>query len=310
MSVKTARVLVFVSLVVVVVLVLVAWNPLRASPGRQDGVDLERYNTLKSRVEELRSQGRDVSRLDQVIADIDAWIAQGKVAEANLRITDLESDLDIFDTALQATYPPEAALPPAPAYLPAPQSSGTVLFQEDFSSPDALAAWQGSFLQVDPGNMASWRLHQAALQLYLGAGGMQWVGMIDVAGQDWTDSVLSVDVFPRGSLEVGAIVRYQNGAFYRFRFLSGEYKGVPTRLLERVEGDKVTVLAQAEGPGYDYERWYNIQVAAVGSQLTVYLDGQSILQATDGQLTQGKAGVYGLSNGDAFFDNVRVTSAR
>lgn len=310
---KMGRILRYVGVLAAVVLLAVTLSACAvswASPGQQDGVDLERYEALKAQVEELRQQGRDVSRLDQIIADIDMWIAQDKVAEANLRISDLESDLNNFDLLPTPNRPPELVLPPASVYSPAPESGDTVLLEEDFADPNTLDTWVWSFLQPDPGNMATWKAKAGALCLDMGAGGLTWVGMIDVASGSWTDLVYSVDIYPLNTLEVGAIVRYQDGAFYRFRFLSGEYQDIPTRLLERVEGDKVTVLATAEGPGYDYEEWYNVQIVVSGPQITVYLNGQNILQATDSSLDAGQVGVYGLSNGNACFDNVRVTTVR
>lgn len=313
MYLKTGRVVIFIALFVVVAVVLgvvLVGNPLRASPGRQEGIDLERYAALKSRVEDLRQQGRDVSRLDRTIADIDYWIAQGKVAEANLRISDLESDVNNFDTLPPPVYATERSLPPVPVYAPAPESGGTVLLQEDFSGVGALAAWESKFLMEDPGNMATWALHLDALRLKLGGGGMQWVGMVDVVGQDWGDYVYSVDMLSYGAQEIGAVVRYGEGGFYRFRFLSDEHKGTPTRLLELVQGDRVVVLAQSDGPGFDFMRWYNVQFVVRGSELAVYLDGQLLFQAADGTLSQGRVGVYGLASGDAYFDNVRVTSVR
>ncbi len=313
MSLKTGRVVVFVALVAVVAVVLgvvLVGSPLRASPGRQEGIDLERYAALKSRVEALRQQGRDVSRLDRTITDIEYWIAQGKVDEANLRISDLESDVDNFDTLPPPIYATERSLPPAPAYAPAPESGGTVLLQEDFSGAGALAAWESRFLLEEPGNMATWALHLGALRLKLGGGGMQWVGMVDTVGQDWGDYVYSVDMLSYGAQEIGAVVRYGDGGFYRFRFLSEEHKGIPTRLLELVQGDQVVVLAQADGPGFDFMRWYNVQFVVRGNELVVYLDGQLLFKAADGALPRGKVGVYGLASGDAYFDNVRVISVR
>lgn len=310
---KMGRIPMLIGVLVVLALLTVALSACSvswASPGQQGGVDLERYNALKDQVEDLRQQGRDVSRLDQIIADIDMWIAQDKVAEANLRLSDLESDLNNFDLLPTPARPPELVLPPASIYSPAPESGDTVLFETGFADPNTLTAWTGSFLQPDPGNMAEWKAQAGALCLDMGAGGMAWVGMIDVASGSWTDYVYSVDIYPLNTLEVGAIVRYQDGAFYRFRFLSGEYQGIPTRLLERVEGDEVTVLATAEGPGYDYMQWYNVQIVVNGSQIVVYLNGQDILQAMDGTLAAGQVGVYGLSNGNACFDNVRVTTVR
>jgi len=310
---KMGRVLALVGVMAVVaalVVVLSGCAASAASPAPQGTVDLERYGALKARVEDLRAQGRDVSRLDQIVADIDMWIDQGKVAEANLRISDLESDLNNFDLLPTPNRPAGLVLPPAPAYEAVAEAGDTVLFQADFADPNVESAWTWSFLQQDPGNMATWKGQAGALCLDMGAGGMSWVGMIDVAGEAWADYVYSVDIYPLNTLEVGAIFRYQEGAFYRFRFLSGEYQDIPTRVLERVEGDQVTVLATAAGPGYDYDQWYNVQIVVSGSQLRVYLNGQLIIEAADGGLAKGQVGMYGLSNGNACFDNARVTTVR
>ncbi|MBN1483774.1 MAG: DUF1080 domain-containing protein [Chloroflexia bacterium] len=299
-------------LVAVVFVVLFVWgNPLGASPGRQDDqIDLERYETLKSQVEDLRSQGRDISYLDSIVADIEMWVAQDKVAEANLRIKDLEQALIDFDLQPLPDYQPQAPLPPAPAYAPVAAAGGTILLEEDFAAQGVLNAWQSAFLSFDPGNMAHWEQRQEALYLNIGAGGMQIVGMINVVGEVWSDYVYSVDIYPEYNLEIGLVIRYQDGAFYRFRFLNHEHGESGTRLLELVQGDSVTVLDQADGPGYQSGQWYNVQAVAEGPQLSVYLNGQLILEAQDATLEQGQIGVYALSLGDVYFDNVRVTSVR
>jgi hypothetical protein len=301
------------SLIVVLLVVLFVWgNPLRASPGLQEGqIDIETYESLKPQVEDLRSQGRDVSYLDSIIADIEHWIAEGKAAEANLRIKDLEQALLDFDQLPQPTYEPEASLPPAPAYMPVSQAGDTVLLEEDFSGAGVLSAWESAFLSYDPGNMARWEQRQEALFINEGAGGMQIVGLINVVGDAaWSDYVYSVDIFPVRNLEIGVVFRHQEGEFYRFRFLSEEHQAEGTRLLELVQGEKVSVLAQADGPGYGLGQWHNVQVVLQGSQISVYLNGELVLQATDGTLSQGRVGTYALSLGDVYFDNVRVTTLR
>ena len=320
MSVKARRTLVLGLLVAVLALVAAGCGEIPAEPPAGQGpvppppaveqVDSERYAALKAQVEALREEGQDVSTLDAIISDIEMWIAQGEAAEANLRIKDLEGALADFETMVPPAIPAESPLPPAPAYVPVPETGETVLLEEDFAGPNALAVWQSAFLSYDPGNMATWQQRQEALYLDMGAGSMQIVGMVDVVGEDWGDYVYSVDIFPQGNLEVGAVFRYQEGAFYRFRFLSWEYSGRPTRLLERVSGDQVTILDQGEGPGYDPEQWHNVQIVAAGDQLTVYLDGEPVLQAQDDLLPQGKVGVYALSVGYVYFDNIRVTSVR
>lgn len=289
---------------------LIVLNPLRASPGHQEGIDLERFADLKARVERLRLQGHDVSRLDATIASIEQWISQGDVFAASLSIGDLQSDLDYFEAHGFPVYPTAEALPPAPRYPAIPEAGERVLFQDDFSSGGALSAWQEHAYPRDPGNMAFWELDQQALHLNLGAGSLSTIAMVQVAGQSYDNFVYSVDIYPQDNQEVGAVFRYQNDSYYRFRFLSGEHSGVPTRLLERVDGGQAVVLAAAEGRGFQPGQWYNVQIVARGSQIAVYLDGQPILQATDSQLARGQVGVFGLSLGNAYFDNVRVTEAR
>ncbi|MGC8959181.1 MAG: hypothetical protein ACP5OO_05265 [Chloroflexia bacterium] len=295
---------------VLVGLAALLWIPLRATPVQQGEIDYERFATLKGRVNELRQQGYDVSSLERIVADVEYWIAQGKVFEANLRINDLEADLNDPRNWGALPTPPEVVLPPAPSAAPIPEAGATILFQEDFASPSALDVWQNLSLPPDPGNTAHWEVRQNALYLNMGAGSMQMVGMMNLVGDNWEDYVYSVDIYPLGNQEIGAVVRYQDGNFYRFRFLSWEHTRGPTRFLERVEKGQTTVLVAAEGPGYQYQRWYNVQIAVSGTRIAVYLDGQPVLQAEDDRLGRGQVGVFALSLGDVYFDNVRVSTVR
>lgn len=297
-------------ILLVMAVYFVAWNPLRALPGGQGGIERERYEELKARVEELRQAGYDVSYLEIIIADIENWIRQNKVAEANLRIKDLEGALNDYVVRIPPTAAPDVVLPPVPPYTPVVNAGGKMLFEENFSDPGVLRKWESEILAQVPGTMATWECRQQALYLDQGGGSPEMVGMVYVAGQEWGDYVYSVDILPEGNLEVGVVFRYNKGNFYRFRFLSGEYNPVATRLLERIEGDKTVVLDKQDGPGYESGRWYNVQVVADGENLAVYLNGELILQATDRSLRQGKIGVYALSEGYVYFDNIRVMSMR
>jgi hypothetical protein len=80
--------------------------------------------------------------------------------------------------------------------------------------------------------------------------------------------------------------------------------------LERVHDGQATILAQAEGPGYEVRHWYNVQVVVDGAHLTVYLDGQVILQTNDDTLPHGQVGVFALSIGSVYFDNIQVAAIR
>lgn len=307
---STMRWLVLImGLLVLVGIGALLWIPLRATPVQQSGIDQERFAELKARVDELRRQGYDVSSLEAIISDIEYWINQGKAFEANLRMGDLEADLSEPQNWGMRSPLPQTPLPPVPSIAPIPEA-GPPIFQEDFSSPGALSAWQGLFLLPDPGNTARWEVRQNALHLNMGAGSMQIVGMVNLIGEDWENYVYSVDIYPLGNQEVGAVVRYQDGNFYRFRFLSWEHTRGPTRLLERVENGQTTLLAASDGSGYQYRRWYNVQIAVIGPRITVYLDGEPILQAEDGRIARGRVGVFALSLGDVYFDNVRVSTVR
>lgn len=310
MTAKRGAVLSIGLLVLAGIVALYLWVPLRATPVQQGGIDYERFATLKARVDELRRQGYDVSSLEVIVSDVEHWIAQGKAFEANLRIGDLESDLSDPRNWGARPSPPPILLPPSPSTAPIPEAGTTILFQEDFSSPDTLNAWRSLFLPPDPSNMARWEVRQNALYLNMGAGSMQIVGMVNLVGEDWENYVYSVDIYPLGNQEIGVVFRYQDGRFYRFRFLSWEHTRGPTRLLERVENGQATVLAASEGPGYQYQQWYNVQIAVNGPRIAVYLDGQPILQAEDGRITRGQVGVFALSLGDVYFDNVRVRTVR
>lgn len=309
MSMKSYRIILFS--VLVAVLALAGCGDLPTPPAGQPSsgqIDTARYQALKSQVEDLRRQGRDVSDLDAIVADIEMWIAAGKVAEANLRITDLAGALADLDNRVPPTRRPEAALPPAPAF--APVRGGDVLYAEDFESPGALAAWEEHIFTNVPGTMARWEVRQGALYLNQDAGSPARVGMVDVVGDGWADVVLSVDILPEGNLEVGVVFRYGEGGFYRFRLLNGDYNPVGTRVLERVEGEGVVVLDKQDGPGYQMGQWHNVQVVADGEQLTVYLNGEQVSQALDDQWRDGKVGVYALSDGQVYFDNIRVMAIR
>lgn len=281
-----------------------------SSNQQQGGIDLERYERLRARVEALGEAGQPVSHLETIVADIDRWIEEGKVQEANLRITDLAAALEADLPSTSVEPAPEFHLPPAPSYAVVPQAGGVVLFEDDFSNPEALEFWQSEFLSSAPGNMAFWAQRQEALCLDTGAGAMEMTGMIAFTGGNWSEYVYSVDIFPQGNLEVGVVFHYQEGSFYRLRFRSHELSALVPFLLERVEGDTVTLLAQADGEGYQLDQWYNVQIVVAGGEISVVLDGQTILQATDGTLPGGQVGVYALSLGDVYFDNIRVSSIR
>ena len=100
---------------------------------------------------------------------------------------------------------------------------------------------------------------------------------------------------------IGLVFRVQDTAnYYRFVWTGA------SRLIERVDGGSPTPVASQTAGAFIANRWYHLEVRAVGDRLTVYLDGQSILNGTDATFASGSVGFY-VANNDAAFDDVLVT---
>ncbi|MCX6047049.1 MAG: DUF1080 domain-containing protein, partial [Chloroflexi bacterium] len=105
---------------------------------------------------------------------------------------------------------------------------------------------------------------------------------------------------------MGGYVRQNNASTvdqgYLFRFSNTQM------LLERRNGSSgVTLASTATGTGYQTNRWYQVEIKAVGSLLQVYVDGVLRLSATDSTYANGRVGFYTSSLNATNFDDALVT---
>lgn len=132
---------------------------------------------------------------------------------------------------------------------------------------------------------------------------------------DWQDVQLSValssdgvgalGVMFRVSPELdaaGQIVDYQ---YYRF---SMDRQAGYRRLVKNC-GGVVTVLWQ-DGVAYHRGQRHELTLRAIGPELTGYLDGVHLFTVYDGDLQQGKVGLYCWANAGAHFARMLVTDGR
>jgi hypothetical protein len=117
------------------------------------------------------------------------------------------------------------------------------------------------------------------------------------------DGVWSARVRNADDDGIGLLFRVQgNDTFYRFQ-MDAQQRFLR---LEKVVGGVHTVLAQDLARGYDPLRWYHVEVAAMGPQLSVRLDGEQVLAAVDAALASGGVGLYCFSSTGVAFDEVKV----
>ena len=70
------------------------------------------------------------------------------------------------------------------------------------------------------------------------------------------------------------------------------------------DGDSYRVLARNAKP-YGRNRWHKLRVVLKGPAITVYLDGEKDLEATDATFSKGTFALYAWGCAGAKFRNVR-----
>jgi len=104
----------------------------------------------------------------------------------------------------------------------------------------------------------------------------------------------------------------QGESFYRLQLLPALPNSAPKALLERVDQNRVTVLAAAPAAayaGYTPTAWQQIRVQSSAGHQQVWVNASPLFAVSDGTLTHGQVGLYAWADSGTHFDNVRVQSA-
>lgn len=132
-----------------------------------------------------------------------------------------------------------------------------------------------------------------------------------VAGDpEWSDYTVEAQVKPLSLSEMAGIVfRYHtNRHYYLFALMGGNF----VRLAVRLPLEKKLRVAEWRELGrahiaYDSKKYYALKIEHVGANIKAFVDGQMLIQATDEELTKGKAGI--TANIPARFQEFRVSAA-
>ncbi len=202
---------------------------------------------------------------------------------------------------------------PLPEYDFDPQTGArpvalSLPWSEDFSSGD-LSAWQER-VYYGPGgrDLVDWQVANGRLEQR----GNYWVdGMGPPASEgtylctwerSWTDVIVTATMGNDDDDWMGILFRYQDDDnYYRFAMSNQESR----RILVLKHDGEYTVLFQddvAFTPGHAYQ----VQVSAVGSRLTVSIDGEEWRSVTDDTLSSGGIGLYTRGSDAAWFDDLSV----
>lgn len=121
-------------------------------------------------------------------------------------------------------------------------------------------------------------------------------------GINWTDYRSTFTMSSGDNDALGFMFRVQDSNnYYRFSWdLSRSYR----RLVKRVNG--VTTLLASDAVPYTLGQSYDVDIAVVGNQIDVVIDGETLFSVTDNDLLTGSVAFYCWGNVNSVFDDLIV----
>jgi len=178
--------------------------------------------------------------------------------------------------------------------------SGSLLFSDDFEAGDA-SSWS-------PNAAADWSVVSAGSLVYKQGTKGDALRVSSAGDSNWTEQALEVRVKVLGfggstTSDLALIaVRFRDANDFYYAALRADGKVVLKARLNGVDSSLGASVSAAIAAG----TWYTVRVVAVGSTLSLYLDG-SLQQSVTGVLIASGSVALGTSNASAEFDDVRVT---
>ena len=210
-------------------------------------------------------------------------------------------------TSPNAGSGPSGRLPVIPDAPAPPPARGLVVNSDDFSS-DTISKYQ----PLDAQN-ATWKVNNGRL-LQLGGYDREVSdapAVLYSKGVTFADNAIDAQIFAV-AMPAGLVFRGSDSGYYRLTLFSNQPNASSKALLEKVQRDAVTTLAEVPASafaGYTANQWTNVSVSAVGNHITASVNGTQILDTTDASFASGWAGVWATGDATAQFDNIRVQSA-
>jgi hypothetical protein len=172
-----------------------------------------------------------------------------------------------------------------------------------------LGPWENAICHLDSW-VAGDESGKPYLEQHLDPTARQFTNPLFITGDpEWTDYTVEARVRPLAMPGFAGIVfRYHtNRHYYQFGLSGGNRAQIalhlPIEATFRVPAWKE--LASAEF-AYDTTRYYLLKVEVAGQRISAYVDGKLVLQATDAELSKGKAGI--TAGGPTRFQDFRVSA--
>jgi len=184
-----------------------------------------------------------------------------------------------------------------------PFKRGKEIFAEKFDKPEAAEAWR-----QDTGghNQRTWYVQDGAFHQFEAD---ELLHAVYAGDPKWTDYTFSSRVriaTNEADGRAGLILRATDEGFALFRLHRQTSKVQLAYHSNNLFGWQI--LAERSLPfRVEDDRWYQMEVQALGSQIICLLDGKVVLEATTDQILSGGIGFYSVDS-RASFDDVRVTA--
>jgi hypothetical protein len=118
----------------------------------------------------------------------------------------------------------------------------------------------------------------------------------------WTDYRVRVTMSSTDNDALGVMFRYQdNDNYYRF---SWDRERRYRRLVKKEDGEFVVLAKDKES--YVVGQTYDVEIVADGTTLEIWIDGELVLSAEDGSLSEGTIALYSWANEGSYFDDIYV----
>ena len=125
----------------------------------------------------------------------------------------------------------------------------------------------------------------------------------------FADGSLEAAIFPTSGSPVGLAFRGTDAGYYRVVLNRKNSSDAAKVTLEKVTADGVKAVASAPvsaWAGFNSGEWQTVSINAQGSNISVSINGTTLIEASDSTFTSGWAGIYSWADMGSQFDNVRI----
>lgn len=207
---------------------------------------------------------------------------------------------------------PEPTRTPIPAAPALPPTNKPSLYEDSFASA-TLNNWQALSAFAPPDiDIPAWRARHGVLE-QVGDAHTEHTAedaLLALNQPDVPTGSFTLDTYFRSASGegIGAVFRMNGGSFYLVRLYGDSpNESEKAELLLVTPGARKRLAISTDWGGYARNQWERLTVTAAGSDLSVAVNGKTVLKINDPTLAGGRIGVYAHATGVAKFDNFRVT---